>query len=276
MRAVARLAAAVDDGGSDELLLSPDAEPGLSANLCDGLVDMQPRGDDGGLELAIDWARTLPQPDAALAVHAHEVGAQRVVVGEHDAPGDLRVAARELTSQRGLDVAERELDVVVAREHDDAVASAREASERVEGRPVRAGDALDLAERVPPRSVSQRLDLQEVDEGAVDHELRDAAAGGAFGCDVVEKKLEVVIVDEVLQGAAVAEVEVADDRVERGDRRLHVGSSEDTPGAGRGRVRLFIRGGRRCGRLHACRLPGGPEPRSFFREPPPGAVAPGV
>ena len=66
MRSVARIVTAVDDGGSDELLKSPEAEPGLSANLCDGLVDMQPRGDDGGLSVGIEWARTLPQTDASL------------------------------------------------------------------------------------------------------------------------------------------------------------------------------------------------------------------
>jgi hypothetical protein len=66
MRAVASLVTAVDDGGADQLLRAPQAEPGLSANLCDGLVDMQPRGEDGALTLGIAWARTLPQTDAAL------------------------------------------------------------------------------------------------------------------------------------------------------------------------------------------------------------------
>jgi hypothetical protein len=77
MRSVARIAAAVDEGTADALLLSPDAEPGLSANLCDGLVDMQPRGDDGGLSLAVEWARALPQADAALAALTHGVRLRR-------------------------------------------------------------------------------------------------------------------------------------------------------------------------------------------------------
>jgi hypothetical protein len=62
MHSLQRLSLALD---ADELgpLLSPTAdEPVLSANLCEGLLDMTPEGDGSVLTISASWARTMPPP----------------------------------------------------------------------------------------------------------------------------------------------------------------------------------------------------------------------
>ena len=65
MRSLHRLYLALD---ADELapLLNPgENEPVISANLCEGLLDMTPEGDGSTLTISASWARTLP-PSAAV------------------------------------------------------------------------------------------------------------------------------------------------------------------------------------------------------------------
>ncbi len=65
MRSLQRLSIALDADELDPLLDPPPEEPVLSANLCDGLLDMAPVGEGGTLTIGTSWARTLP-PSAMI------------------------------------------------------------------------------------------------------------------------------------------------------------------------------------------------------------------
>jgi hypothetical protein len=62
MRALERLSRAVDAGDVEALLDPAAGEPVLSANLCEGLLEMTPEGEGSALTVSADWARTLPPP----------------------------------------------------------------------------------------------------------------------------------------------------------------------------------------------------------------------
>jgi hypothetical protein len=64
MRSLHRLALALDADELDPLLTPLQGEPVLSANLCEGLLDMTPEGDGSALTVTASWARTLPPPKA--------------------------------------------------------------------------------------------------------------------------------------------------------------------------------------------------------------------
>jgi hypothetical protein len=64
MRSLQRLALALDADELDSLLAPVDGQPLLSANLCEGLLDMTPEGDGSTLTVTASWARTLPPPVA--------------------------------------------------------------------------------------------------------------------------------------------------------------------------------------------------------------------
>jgi hypothetical protein len=61
MRSLHRLASALDLGDADAVLREAQNEPVLSANLCEGLLDMAPEGEDSFLRVTTEFSRTLPQ-----------------------------------------------------------------------------------------------------------------------------------------------------------------------------------------------------------------------
>jgi hypothetical protein len=65
MRSLQRLALALDADELDPLLNPVEGQPMISANLCEGLLDMTPEGDGSALTVSASWARTLP-PSAAV------------------------------------------------------------------------------------------------------------------------------------------------------------------------------------------------------------------
>jgi hypothetical protein len=64
MRSLHRLSLALDADELDPLLNPRPEEPIISANLCEGLLDMTPEGDGSTLTVSASWARTLPPPAA--------------------------------------------------------------------------------------------------------------------------------------------------------------------------------------------------------------------
>jgi hypothetical protein len=60
MRSVHRLAQAVAVGDPEAALQPVETEPVISANLCEGLLDMTPEGDGSALTISASWARMLP------------------------------------------------------------------------------------------------------------------------------------------------------------------------------------------------------------------------
>lgn len=60
MRSLHRLAGALELGDSDAVLRQADDEPILSANLCEGLLDMQPEGEEAFLRISADFSATVP------------------------------------------------------------------------------------------------------------------------------------------------------------------------------------------------------------------------
>jgi hypothetical protein len=64
MRSLHRLSLALDVDELDSLLNPTQEEPVISANLCDGLLDMTPEGEGSVLTVTASWARTLPPPAA--------------------------------------------------------------------------------------------------------------------------------------------------------------------------------------------------------------------
>lgn len=64
VRSIAWITRSVDQGDTRRALDALEGEPQLSANLCDGLLDMQPRDDRSGLNIDIDWAWSVPPPEA--------------------------------------------------------------------------------------------------------------------------------------------------------------------------------------------------------------------
>jgi hypothetical protein len=60
MQSLHRLAHALERADSDGILRAEDDQPVLSANLCEGLLDMAPEGDDASLTIAASYARSLP------------------------------------------------------------------------------------------------------------------------------------------------------------------------------------------------------------------------
>jgi hypothetical protein len=63
VRTVERLTASIDSGALDDLWKDgAEREPGLSANLCDALVEMQPESDELMVSLSASWSKTLPPP----------------------------------------------------------------------------------------------------------------------------------------------------------------------------------------------------------------------
>lgn len=62
MRSLDRLAHALELGNGDALLDQANLEPGLSANLCEALLDMAPEGEDSFLRITAAFSPTLPQP----------------------------------------------------------------------------------------------------------------------------------------------------------------------------------------------------------------------
>ena len=64
MRSLKRLSQALDADELDSLLNPVEGDPVISANLCEGLLDMTPEGDGSKLTIAASWARTMPPPAA--------------------------------------------------------------------------------------------------------------------------------------------------------------------------------------------------------------------
>jgi hypothetical protein len=62
MRSLHRLSLALDADELDPLLTPTPDEPVISANLCEGLLDMTPEGEGSTLTISASWARTLPPP----------------------------------------------------------------------------------------------------------------------------------------------------------------------------------------------------------------------
>jgi hypothetical protein len=60
MRSLHRLAFHLDRGDVDALLERVEDEPLLSANLCDGLLDLKPDGDDAFVSISATWSSELP------------------------------------------------------------------------------------------------------------------------------------------------------------------------------------------------------------------------
>jgi hypothetical protein len=70
MRSLHRLAGALELGDSDALLRQADDEPILSANLCEGLLDMQPEGNESFLRISADFSATVPSDRVAAPPRA--------------------------------------------------------------------------------------------------------------------------------------------------------------------------------------------------------------
>jgi hypothetical protein len=64
MRSLQRLSLALDTDELNPLLNPTPDEPVISANLCEGLLDMTPIGEEASLTITASWARTLPPPAA--------------------------------------------------------------------------------------------------------------------------------------------------------------------------------------------------------------------
>ena len=60
MRSLSRLAQALDSDEFGSILDPAEGEPVISANLCEGLVQMTPEGEGSALTISANWARTLP------------------------------------------------------------------------------------------------------------------------------------------------------------------------------------------------------------------------
>src|SRR5262249_25553946 len=142
-----------------------------------------------------------------------EVRAQGSVVGEEHAPARVAIAIGHQADQLRLDLAERELDVVVAGEHHDLVAGGDELPERAEGLAVGICDPLKFGDGSAPGAGGEWLDLEEVDEVAIDDQLCAAAKLAPAPMHIVQEGAELVLVEEVLEREPVAEVEIADDRM---------------------------------------------------------------
>lgn len=63
MRSVHRLYSSIENDAPEQALAENSNEPLISANLCDGLLKMQPADERGELRLAVQWAPTLPAPN---------------------------------------------------------------------------------------------------------------------------------------------------------------------------------------------------------------------
>jgi hypothetical protein len=66
MRSLHRLATAFAAGNPSLALATSEGEPVISANLCEGLLDLTPEGDASSLSVTARWARALPPPSDAL------------------------------------------------------------------------------------------------------------------------------------------------------------------------------------------------------------------
>jgi hypothetical protein len=62
MRSLHRLASALDLGNTDAVLHQAENEPVLSANLCEGLLEMTPEDGESTLRVSAAFSRTLPPP----------------------------------------------------------------------------------------------------------------------------------------------------------------------------------------------------------------------
>lgn len=60
MRSLGRLARALALGDLEAVVGQADDEPILSANLCEGLLDMQPEGEEAFLRISADYSATVP------------------------------------------------------------------------------------------------------------------------------------------------------------------------------------------------------------------------
>jgi len=60
MRSLGRLAHSLEVADTDAVLREAEDQPVLSANLCEGLLDMTPVVDDASLTIAASFARSLP------------------------------------------------------------------------------------------------------------------------------------------------------------------------------------------------------------------------
>jgi hypothetical protein len=62
MASLARLAHALEVADPDAVLRAEESAPVLSANLCEGLLEMTPEGNDSALTISASYSRTVPQP----------------------------------------------------------------------------------------------------------------------------------------------------------------------------------------------------------------------
>jgi hypothetical protein len=65
MRSLDRLARALEGADVEAVLAAAGDETVLSANLCEGLLEMTPAGEDAVLTIATQWAKSLPLPTDA-------------------------------------------------------------------------------------------------------------------------------------------------------------------------------------------------------------------
>ncbi len=65
MRSVSRLVSAIESDAVPAVFEAVPAEPALSANLCDALLQMQPQDEGSHLDIKASWATTLP-PEAPI------------------------------------------------------------------------------------------------------------------------------------------------------------------------------------------------------------------
>jgi hypothetical protein len=66
MRSLHRLAGAFEAGDPDRALVPTAGAPVVSANLCEGLLEMMPEGEGAALTVTATWARTLPPSEESL------------------------------------------------------------------------------------------------------------------------------------------------------------------------------------------------------------------
>jgi hypothetical protein len=62
LRSLDRLARAFEAGDPNLALVGAENEPVISANLCEGLLEMTPEGEGSSLTVTAGWARSLPPP----------------------------------------------------------------------------------------------------------------------------------------------------------------------------------------------------------------------
>lgn len=92
MRSLQQVSRAVELGEAEAVLAPAEGEPVVSANLCEGLLDMTPEGECSSLAISVRWAKTLSP--------AANVGLPQTVQLRHDSFSRIETLAGRLRPAR--------------------------------------------------------------------------------------------------------------------------------------------------------------------------------